>query len=625
MTRKRKNRSSVKVSNKNSNRKSTPVCRNDPGNTPLSADAIPVNNDEILTEKSSPPPHANFKLNTSRPSQNLHKALVPSKAENDSMYKSPAKKGLLRSLTRSCERRHKVALPPSAINENSYADTNSDICSSSENQGQFRGGSSAALFSPAIEENLTVKGLQRRNTRSCEGRPKVALPPSVTYENSRAVINLASSNLDQSGPRRRHNTSEDISHINIDSATQTSNENQEWQKPNQRIWKQTEKEQNIQLTAMVEELCQQVDHLESLVKSLHKKLEGLPDHNSTNTIHSKRPQTHEKAIQANSNASSDSETSTNHLSIATPKTPTSGKARDNISNLNYKKALTNSLSPKMSQKKKTNESASQQQMNENNLKNPSSQEKKDKVSQNLSTRQTSKLNLEDRASWFSTSGTILDSKQKVHSPHQEQNIKPMKSNLTPNINNAMTSDPPSAWIIHDSVFKNINANQLGHSYNFKATKIQANTIERIPKSFNQALEDLEFEPKPEIVVIQTGLNNLKTSDPESTATNMIKVIEEVQQHLPYSHILLHKIPPTRIRNLNLKAKVYNAILDRVSEPKPKVNTINSTLLASFINMKDQIHPNSRGTSILACTLGRIIRDHLWSIKKYSKHSFPKFR
>ena len=171
---------------------------------------------------------------------------------------------------------------------------------------------------------------------------------------------------------------------------------------------------------------------------------------------------------------------------------------------------------------------------------------------------------------------------------------------------------PTCWSIHDSILNDVNPDQLGNSYLFQATDMTANRLEKIAPVLRKMQSDLRLEEDPEAIMIHCGINNLRTAQTHIVLEDIKSTILQIQEDFPKTKILWSEMSHTSIRSLNIKIKLLNAQLAAEYENKENVVIIHHTLRANQTTMRDAIHPNRKGTGILAATIGRAIRSQFWT-------------
>ena len=66
--------------------------------------------------------------------------------------------------------------------------------------------------------------------------------------------------------------------------------------------------------------------------------------------------------------------------------------------------------------------------------------------------------------------------------------------------------------VHDSVMKYVDGNRLGHSYGFDTVSCRVHRTEEIQPVLDAVLNDM---PATDAIVIHCGVNDIKSSDPQT--------------------------------------------------------------------------------------------------------------
>ena len=182
---------------------------------------------------------------------------------------------------------------------------------------------------------------------------------------------------------------------------------------------------------------------------------------------------------------------------------------------------------------------------------------------------------------------------------------------------------PSAWVLHDSTMRNIDIYSLGQSYCFLPTSLCVFRVENIVKSVLKAKDDLEQDP--EVIVIHTGINNIKAYEASQVASTFTAAVKSLHTSFPNSRILISEVLPTKNHHLNIKVRLLNALMAEACETITSTTIIHHSFRATSRSMADDIHPSARGARILAGTLGRAVRRMLWSTPKVHPRSRKRDR
>ena len=188
-------------------------------------------------------------------------------------------------------------------------------------------------------------------------------------------------------------------------------------------------------------------------------------------------------------------------------------------------------------------------------------------------------------------------------------------------NRASKNDLPKTVIVHDSVLSGIETDRLGLSYGLEVKASRAYRVEEMEKVLDSTPPN---EPQPEAILIHCGINNLKEKDATTTAKSMLATVQNIQKKHPNSKIVLSKIAPTRDPKLEVKRNLFNAqITAELFESKSITTVSHENLMTNKNYMHDTIHPNRRGTSVLAGNIGRALRDLFWQRPRRPKRPYPQ--
>ena len=125
--------------------------------------------------------------------------------------------------------------------------------------------------------------------------------------------------------------------------------------------------------------------------------------------------------------------------------------------------------------------------------------------------------------------------------------------------------------------------------------------------------------------MHVGINNLKSNTPASVANSYKATVKNVQKQFPKSKIYISEATPVKDQHLDLQRKLLNAQLAADFESSDSISVItHSTLRANNMFMKDAIHPNRRGSSVLAGNIGRVLHNNFWTRPKYHHRRSPHF-
>lgn len=163
------------------------------------------------------------------------------------------------------------------------------------------------------------------------------------------------------------------------------------------------------------------------------------------------------------------------------------------------------------------------------------------------------------------------------------------------------------FILHDSVLNGVQEKRLGRSYGFEAVKCKALNIEALEPAFQATLSNRQ---PPKAVVIHCGINNLRHQDPKLASKEFVQSVRNISSCSPTSKIIISQL--TAVNNYKLKQKkdVFNAVVFSELIDDQQVSFINNDNLPQHA-LRDLVHPNKRGSSILAVNIGRHLHRMMW--------------
>jgi hypothetical protein len=169
---------------------------------------------------------------------------------------------------------------------------------------------------------------------------------------------------------------------------------------------------------------------------------------------------------------------------------------------------------------------------------------------------------------------------------------------------------PKVSFINDSVCSLVNAKRVGRSFGFAGFQKRAFTVDRVVPAMNELVERFG---SMDAVVIHTGINDLKRKEPAQVAKDLQKSVAALKAKYPKTKVLVSLLAPCRLRLLEKKRAVLNAML--VSE----YYSDKTVALICHDNMShvsfDGIHPTPRGSNIVGNNIGNVVESVLWERPK----------
>jgi hypothetical protein len=170
---------------------------------------------------------------------------------------------------------------------------------------------------------------------------------------------------------------------------------------------------------------------------------------------------------------------------------------------------------------------------------------------------------------------------------------------------------PVVSVLHDSVLRDVSARGLGQRYGLNVIKMKTPTVDSIKSSMDAV--QAACEKPPEAVVFHCGINDLRRADPQAVSNAFVNAVKEARKVAPHAQLVISRVPPVKSgRDTALQAKrdLFNAyVFARLMDEKNVTFLAHENLFAS--SMRDSIHPNAKGASVLATNIGRYLESVLW--------------
>jgi hypothetical protein len=165
--------------------------------------------------------------------------------------------------------------------------------------------------------------------------------------------------------------------------------------------------------------------------------------------------------------------------------------------------------------------------------------------------------------------------------------------------------------LHDSICKNVNKASIdtaSQTSSFSRTTYNISNIKPVIDNIRQA---------PDIVLIHTGINDLKVSDPVKSAKLYSQEIINIKKKFPEAHIIISSVAPVRDHKLEKKREIFNSHVKSSLRSEQNISFILhdsiSVSTSKFIS-SDNIHPTSLGVSVIT----KNIINHIASLQKIKK-------
>ena len=124
-------------------------------------------------------------------------------------------------------------------------------------------------------------------------------------------------------------------------------------------------------------------------------------------------------------------------------------------------------------------------------------------------------------------------------------------------------------------------------------------------------KSLEYVDGPvKAIVAHCGINDIITKDPKDASKAIVKSFKWIVKDRPNLKVIVSEIPPVKDSNLQAKREFFNALFSFLLNWW-KIQISHLWLMKTYTSLKDTIHPNMKGSSILARNLGRHIHNLFW--------------
>lgn len=171
---------------------------------------------------------------------------------------------------------------------------------------------------------------------------------------------------------------------------------------------------------------------------------------------------------------------------------------------------------------------------------------------------------------------------------------------------------PRVLLLHDSVMKKINGKRLGLSCGLQVAARKVCTIDQCTEAIKKAKDDLM--PEPDCIAIHVGLNDIKTKEPTTSSADLEKCVKNIKTEFPRAKVVVSQIAPVSNDKLNVNRELLNAHVKARLLPEKGISYINHDNLRAADHKyvsQDEVHPTSRGTSVLARNLGQHLHRLFW--------------
>ena len=174
---------------------------------------------------------------------------------------------------------------------------------------------------------------------------------------------------------------------------------------------------------------------------------------------------------------------------------------------------------------------------------------------------------------------------------------------------------PEVVLLRDSTLSGIDSQRLGRAYNLRIESCKTPRMEDATEELYKMKEKKKKDP--DIIMIHCGGNDIRsanaTSELKDKVDEMAAISIQAKDLFPHSQIVIGEITPVRDHDLAVKRRIYNAHLAEALDHQDNISCLNfDDFSPTKAAMRDNIHPNAKGSGIIAGILGRRLRNTVWS-------------
>jgi hypothetical protein len=116
------------------------------------------------------------------------------------------------------------------------------------------------------------------------------------------------------------------------------------------------------------------------------------------------------------------------------------------------------------------------------------------------------------------------------------------------------------------------------------------------------------------ILIHTGVNDIRRHSAEKASTDYVSAIKAIAGKKNHK-IIVSSILPAAQPGQQVKRELYNALVKSQLYDMEEVSFLDHDSINPAMHLRDEVHPNERGTSVLAGNIGRNVNRALWTTAK----------
>ena len=183
-------------------------------------------------------------------------------------------------------------------------------------------------------------------------------------------------------------------------------------------------------------------------------------------------------------------------------------------------------------------------------------------------------------------------------------------------------DKPKLLCIHDSMLKRVDPQRLGNSYGLSVARAPAYYVDKVESATKEQVQKLG---EPEAILIHSGINNLKSEDPKQAAMNLVKAVKSIRSNTSKAKIIVSCVTTCNYTDLDHKKAIFNSVVTSELFNEDRIQVLQHRNFKPHHIREDKIHPDQRGSAILASNIGRVVHSLFYTVvNRKRNHRNPDY-